>query len=344
MKIAIVTDAWYPQTNGVVTTLNRTGECLRQMGHEVVYVTPKEFKTVPLPTYPEIRLSLFPSAKLTRMLDAFEPEAIHIATEGPLGAAAKKYCIRRKLKFTTAYHTQFPQYVRLRLPIPIAISYAVLRRFHRQAQRTLVPTESLRQELLKWGFNNVVIWSRGVDVELFKPQGKQFLQSPRPISMFVGRVAVEKNIEAFLSLKIPGTKYVVGDGPDLQALCDKYPHVKFIGFKYGEELSQYISAADVFVFPSRTDTFGLVMLEAMACGVPVAAYPVTGPIDVVQQGVTGILDEDLAKAVHKALQLSPADARRYAEEHSWMAATREFYSHLECNQRATLVDAVDEPV
>ena len=344
MKIAIVTDAWYPQTNGVVTTLNRTGECLRQMGHDVVYVTPKEFKTVPLPTYPEIRLSLFPMAKLARILDNFEPEAIHIATEGPLGTAAKKYCRRRKLKFTTAYHTQFPQYVRLRIPIPIAVSYAFLRRFHRQAQRTLVPTESLRQELIKWGFKNVVIWSRGVNVDLFKPHDKQFLQSPRPICMFVGRVAVEKNIEAFLSLKIPGTKYVVGDGPDLQALCDKYPHVKFIGFKYGEELARYISAADVFVFPSRTDTFGLVMLEAMACGVPVAAYPVTGPIDVVQPGVTGVLDEDLAKAVTQALQLSADDARQYAEQHSWMAATRQFYSHLEFNQRAALADAVDEPV
>lgn len=343
MKIAIITDAWYPQTNGVVTTLNRTGECLRQLGHEVLFVTPKDFKTLPLPTYPEIRLSLFPASKVRRLLDSFEPEAIHIATEGPLGSAAKRYCRRRRLKFTTAYHTQFPQYVRLRAPIPIAVSYAFLRRFHRDAQRTMVPTESLRQELIKWGFNNVVIWSRGVDIDLFKPQDKAFLQAPRPISMFVGRVAVEKNIEAFLSLKIPGTKYVVGDGPDLQALCDKYPQVKFIGFKYGEELAQYISASDVFVFPSRTDTFGLVMLEAMACGVPVAAYPVTGPIDVVQQGVTGALDDDLAKAVAEALQLNADDARRYAEQHSWMAATRQFYSHLEFNQRAALADAVDEP-
>jgi len=342
MKIAIVTDAWYPQTNGVVTTLNRTGECLRRLGHDVLYVTPKEFTTVPLPTYPEIRLSLFPSVKVTRILDAFEPEAIHIATEGPLGNAARKYCRRRSLKFTTAYHTQFPQYVRLRAPIPLSISYAFLRRFHRQAQRTMVPTESLRQELIKWGFKNVVIWSRGVDVDLFKPQDKEFLQAPRPISMFVGRVAVEKNIEAFLSLNVPGTKFVVGDGPDLQALCDKYPKVKFVGFKYGEELAQYIAAADVFVFPSRTDTFGLVMLEAMACGVPVAAYPVTGPIDVVQDGVTGVLDEDLAMAVTGALKLNPADARVYAEQHSWMAATRQFFSHLEFNPRTALAKAVDE--
>jgi glycosyltransferase involved in cell wall biosynthesis len=243
-----------------------------------------------------------------------------------------------------AYHTQFPQYVRLRAPIPISLSYAFLRRFHRQAQRTMVPTESLRQELIKWGFNNVVIWSRGVDIDLFKPHDKQFLDDPRPISMFVGRVAVEKNIEAFLSLDTPGTKYVVGDGPDLQALCDKYPKVKFVGFKYGEELARYISAADVFVFPSRTDTFGLVMLEAMACGVPVAAYPVTGPIDVVQVGVTGALHEDLSVAVAQALKLSPEDARRYAEQHSWMAATRQFYSHLEFNPRAALATTANEPV
>ena len=342
MKIAIVTDAWYPQTNGVVTTLNRTGECLRQLGHDVLYVTPKEFKTMPLPTYPEIRLSLFPNAKVTHMLDEFAPDAIHIATEGPLGSTARKYCQRRGLRFTTAYHTQFPQYVRLRFPIPLSVTYSWLRRFHRKAERTMVPTESLRQELIRWGFKNVVIWSRGVDIDLFKPQGKDLLQDERPISMFVGRVAVEKNIEAFLSLDISGTKYVVGDGPDLQALCDKYPKVKFVGFKYGEELSRYISAADVFVFPSRTDTFGLVMLEAMACGVPVAAYPVTGPIDVVRQGETGVLDNDLRKAVKGALQLSAEDARRYAEQHSWMAATRQFFSNLEFNARSELAP-VDEP-
>jgi len=333
MKIAIITDAWYPQTNGVVTTLNRTGECLRKMGHDVFYVTPKEFKTIPLPTYPEIRLSLFPYAKVVRMLDAFEPDAIHIATEGPLGSAANRYCKRRKLKFTTAYHTRFPQYLRLRLPVPVSISYAFLRRFHRDAQRTMVPTESLRKELTRWGFEDVVIWSRGVDVEIFKPRSEHFLEDQRPISMFVGRVAVEKNIAAFLSLDIPGTKYVVGDGPDLKELCEKYPKVKFIGFKYGDALAQYIAASDVFVFPSRTDTFGLVLLEAMACGIPVAAYPVTGPIDVVQQGITGYLHEDLRTAVLQALQLNADDARNYALRHSWMAATQTFYSHLEFNQR-----------
>lgn len=341
MKIAIVTDAWLPQTNGVVTTLSRTGECLRQLGNDVEFITPQAFRTIPLPTYSEIRLSLFPYAKLSRLLDEYEPDAIHIATEGTLGNAARKYCLRKRLKFTTAYHTQFPQYVRLRFPVPISVSYAFLRRFHRAAERTMVPTESQRQELIKWGFDNVVIWSRGVDVDLFTPRDKYFLQSSRPISMFVGRVAVEKNIEAFLDLNIPGTKYVVGAGPDYETFQKKYPNVKFVGYKYGKELAQYIAAADVFVFPSRTDTFGLVMLEAMACGVPVAAFPVTGPIDVVKQGVTGVLDERLAEAVMGALELNPDDARKYAEAHSWMSATWQFYSHLEFNSREALATEND---
>ena len=342
MKIVIITDAWYPQTNGVVTTLNRTGECLQQMGHDVLFITPESFRTVPLPTYRSIRLAILPDRKVAGMLDDFMPDAVHIATEGPLGIAARKYCLKKRLKFTTAYHTQFPQYVRLRAPIPVRFTYYLLRRFHEKAVRTMVPTESQRQELLRWKFKNVVIWSRGVDIDLFKPREKSFLPDPRPISMFVGRVAVEKNIEAFLQSHLPGTKYVVGDGPDLEALCDKYPRVKFVGFKYGEELARYLAAADVFVFPSRTDTFGLVMLEAMACGVPVAAYPVTGPIDVVLPGVTGELDEDLREATLKALPLDPAGARRYAEEHSWMAATAQFYKNLEFNPRAEILDTADE--
>lgn len=332
MKIAIITDAWLPQTNGVVTTLQRTRECLESMGHKVHVITPLEFKTVPLPTYPDIRLSLFPKHKVFKTLDEFKPHAIHIATEGPLGMTAKRYCIKRGLRFTTAYHTQFPYYVRLRAPIPVSFSYAILRHFHSKSERIMVPTESQRQELLKWGFKNVVIWSRGVDIELFKVRDKSFLTDERPISIYTGRVAVEKNLDAFLSLDIPGTKYIVGDGPDLYQLKQKYPQAKFVGFKFGEELAQHMAAADVFVFPSRTDTFGIVMLDAMACGVPVAAYPVTGPVDVVKNGITGILDEDLSVAISKALELSPKDARDYAEEHSWMAATEQFFGHLEINQ------------
>lgn len=344
MRIAIITDAWYPQTNGVVTTLNRTGECLEKMGHSVLFITPEKFRTFPLPTYPDIRLSLFPGRKVSSTLDDFAPDCIHIATEGPLGMAAKRYCKRRKLRHTSAYHTQFPYYLRLRAPVPVSFTYAILRRFHSSSERVMVPTESQRQELLRWGFKNVVIWSRGVDTELFKPGDKQFIKDERPISMFVGRVAVEKNIEAFLSLKVPGTKYVIGDGPDMQALCDKYPKVKFVGFKYGEELARYIAAADVFVFPSRTDTFGLVMLEAMACGIPVAAYPVTGPVDVVEHGETGFLDENLQQAVIQALELSPLKARQHAERNSWMAATEQFYNHLAINPRSMSTDMLDEPV
>jgi len=333
MKIAVVTDAWTPQTNGVVTTLSRTRECLTKMGHDVVYVTPQSFKTIPLPTYPDIRISLFPGRKVYKTLDEFEPDAVHIATEGTLGAAARRYCLKRSIKFTTAYHTQFPYYVRLRVPIPISFSYAVLRQFHAKSERIMVPTESQRQELLKWGFKNVVIWSRGVDTELFKPRTKSFIKDERPITLYAGRVAVEKNLDAFLSLDIPGTKYIVGDGPDREALSKKYPDAKFVGFKFGEELASYMAAADTFVFPSRTDTFGIVMLDAMACGVPVAAYPVTGPVDVVQHGVTGVLDDDLGKAVQQAQALSPQNAREYAEKHSWMAATEQFYSHLEINKK-----------
>lgn len=342
MRIVIVTDAWYPQTNGVVTTLSKTAECLKKMGHDVLLITPQPFKTIPLPTYKSIRLALFAKKRVFAMLDEFNPDAIHIATEGPLGLVARKFCKKRGLKFTTAYHTQFPYYVRLRLPIPLSISYAILRRFHSSAQRTMVPTESQRRELLQWGFKNVVIWSRGVDIDLFKPGDKAFIQDKRPVSMFVGRVAVEKNIEAFLSLDIPGSKYVVGDGPDRRSLHNKYPDVKFIDFKYGEELAKYVAAADVFVFPSRTDTFGLVMLEAMACGVPVAAYPVTGPIDVVVHNETGILDDDLGKAMLEALHLKPQAARRYALNHSWLAATQQFFDNLEFNQREPVLEVTFE--
>lgn len=345
MKIALITDAWHPQTNGVVTTLTRTRECLERMGHNVLYITPEFFRTIPLPTYPDIRLSLLPGKKVFRMLDDFAPHAIHIATEGPLGMAAKRYCRKRKIKHTTAYHTQFPQYIRLRLPIPLSVSYAVLRRFHASSERIMVPTESQRQELLKWGFNHVVIWSRGVDTELFRPYGKEMLDDPRPISVYMGRVAIEKNIEDFLSMDIPGSKYVIGGGPDLEMLTAKYPQVKFTGFKFGEELARYIAAADVFVFPSRTDTFGLVMLEAMACGIPVAAYPVTGPVDVVQNGTTGILDDDLKTATLAALKLKPQDARDYAEAHSWMAASEQFFANLEKNLPAAQAGyAHEQPV
>ena len=328
MRIALVTDAWRPQTNGVVTTLMRTLEGLERLGHMTRAIAPHEFRTVACPTYPEIRLALFPGRTLARTLAAFAPEALHIATEGPLGQAARGWCLREGMPFTTSYHTQFPQYVRARFPIPESWSYAFLRRFHGAAQRVMVATPQVRRDLEQRGFRNLAMWTRGVDLELFRPRERDYLPGPRPIMLYAGRVAVEKNLEAFLSLPLPGTKWVVGGGPALPALRAKYPDVVFTGYKYGEELASHLAAADVFVFPSRTDTFGLVLLEAMACGVPVAAYPVAGPIDVVQRGVSGWLDEDLAKAVTGAVELDRDECRRYALGFTWERATRQFEANL----------------
>jgi glycosyltransferase involved in cell wall biosynthesis len=328
VKIAIVTDAWRPQTNGVVKTLSTTADGLRALGHDVTVIEPNQFKTFPCPTYPEIRLAWLPYGRLSSLLEDFGPDAIHIATEGTLGGAARKWCLRRGFPFTTSYHTQFPEYVRARVPIPLAVSYAHLRRFHSAAARTMVATPAMQRLLESRGFRNIVRWTRGVDVGLFKPRDKKYLDLPRPIAMYVGRVAVEKNIEAFLKLDLPGTKVVVGDGPARAELEKKYPAAKFVGYKYGEELASHVAASDVFVFPSRTDTFGLVLLEAMACGVPVAAYPVTGPIDVVTQGVTGELNEDLRAAALAALKLDPQQCRAYALANTWENATRQFLSQL----------------
>ena len=328
MKIAIVTDAWSPQVNGVVTTLTRTGQCLERAAHQVLYCTPQGHRTLPCPTYPEIRLALFAGSSLRRKLDEFRPDAIHVATEGPLGIAATRYCTRRGLSFTTSYHTQFPQYVRKRVPIPESVSYAFLRRHHCAAARTLVATEHMRQDLIQNGFKNVVIWSRGVDTDLFKPGDRDFLKDPRPIFLYAGRVAVEKNLSAFLNLPLAGTKYIVGDGPDLEQLRRRYPDVRFPGYRFGDELAAFVGGADVFVFPSRTDTFGLVMLEAMACGTPVAAFPVTGPVDVVRHGITGYLNEDLKAAAEHALTLSRERCREEALKHTWDRATEQFFDHL----------------
>ena len=329
MRIAIATDAWHPQINGVVRTLGQTATHLKELGHEVLFISPLDFRTYPCPTYPSIRLAVFPGRGVDRMLREFRPQAVHIATEGPIGHAAHARCRRGGIPFTTSYHTQFPEYVRARVPLPISWSYAYLRRYHGRAVRTFVATESMKARLAARGFQHLSIWARGVDSQLFRPGLKSFLAGPRPISMYMGRVAVEKNIEAFLDLDLPGSKYVVGDGPDLEMLRRRYPAVTFTGLKTGLELTAHLAAADVFVFPSLTDTFGLVLLEAMACGVPVAAYPVTGPLDVVQQGKTGVLDYDLKKAVLGALKLDPADCVAYARQHSWRNWTERFASLLE---------------
>lgn len=328
MKIALVSDAWHPQINGVVMTLTHTRDELRAMGHEVLVVSPTEFRTVPCPTYPEIRLSLFPGRKLARTLAAFAPDAVHIATEGPLGLAARNWCRQHDLPFTTSFHTRFPEYVQLRTRIPLAVGYAVMRWFHGPAKTVMVATAALRDELAARGFRNLGLWSRGVDVELFRPRDKTFLTDPRPIFMYMGRVAIEKNIKAFLDLDLPGTKYVVGGGPDLAMLRAKYPAVRFTDYKVGEALATYLAAADVFVFPSRTDTFGLVVIEALACGVPIAAYPVRGPADIIEQGVTGYVDDDLRAAALNALSLNPAACRLAARQYSWESCTRQFLAHL----------------
>lgn len=329
MKIAVVIDTWLPEVNGVVTTMHKIVEELKGLGHEAQVLSHADgFSTIPMPGYSSIRLALFPQRKVNQWLDRVQPDAIHISTEGPLGAAARRYCMKRGLHFTTCYHTKFPEYIRARAPIPLSVGYAWIRNFHAPASRLMVSTPSLMQELKDRGFKNLVHWGKGVDTELFRIRDKSFLKDKRPIFMYLGRVAVEKNIEAFLRLELPGSMYVVGDGPDLETLKKRYPKVIFTGFRRGEELARTLAAADVFVFPSRTDTFGLVLLEAMACGVPVAAYPVTGPVDVVTQGVTGFCNEDLEAAAIACLELDGKKCHAYAEKFSWKSAAEEFLRNM----------------
>jgi len=329
MKLALVTDAWAPQTNGVVRTLMRTRDELNAMGHAVEVISPDLFNGFPCPTYPEIKLALLPGRKIARTMAAFRPDAIHIATEGPLGHAARGYCLSRGLPFTTAYHTRFPEYVEARFAVPVGLSYAWLRHFHAKARSIMVATQSIESDLLARGFANIRRWSRGVDTTLFRPQEKVLYAGlPRPIHLFVGRVAIEKNIEAFLALDLPGSQVVVGDGPQFEQLKRKFPKAHFLGKKVGEDLARHYAAADVFVFPSLTDTFGLVILEALASGLPVAAFPVPGPRDILTDSGAGALDTDLGAAVKRALALPAARCREVAESFSWKAATEQFLGNL----------------
>lgn len=333
MKICIATDAWHPQINGVVTTLNRTVLTLRSWGHEVVCLTPELFRTVACPTYAEIRLSLVRPATVRRMLADFGPDAVHIATEGPLGWATRAACRRLGLAFTTSYHTRFPEYVRMRAPVPLPLAYGLLKRFHGGAVRTMA-APTIIDELAARGFANLAPWTRGVDTALFRPRTPARPPEQSPRFLFVGRVAPEKNLPAFLDLDLPGEKWVVGDGPALAALQRAYPLVRFTGAKRGEELADLMASADVFVFPSLTDTFGIVLLEANACGVPVAAFPVTGPQYLIRDGVNGCLDTDLRAAALRALTLSRTACRQSATAYSWEACTLQFLGNLARNRAA----------
>ena len=331
MRIAIATDAWAPQTNGVVTTLKATVDTIARLGHEVRVISPQGMLSIPAPSYPEIRLAVWPVPHILREMKAFRPHAIHIATEGPLGLAMWRYCRHRRVPFTTSYHTRYPEYLRARWPIPIDVSYAWLRRFHGAATRTFVSSGSLNRQLTERGFQHLHLWRRGVDLQRFHPgpPHPEYVDLPRPIMAYMGRLAVEKNIEAFLDLKVEGTKLVIGDGPQRAALAVRHPEVKFAGFRHGEELARIVGTADVLVFPSLTDTFGLAMIEALACGVPVAAFPVPGPIDVIEEGVTGVLHEDLQVAVRSALTLDRCVCAQRAAAFTWEAATEQFLAGLE---------------
>ena len=328
MKIMIVTDAWEPQVNGVVRTLKNTTRELTGLGHRVELVTPLEFRTIPCPTYPEIRLSLLPRRRVHERIAEFAPDALHIATEGPLGLAARAYAIRRGMPFTTAYHTRFPEYVQARFGIPTSATYRFLRWFHGRSRAVMAPTPVVKRDLEQNGFGNVVLWTRGVDLDIFHPMESKVLNTARPIFLYVGRVAIEKNVEAFLKLDLPGSKWVAGEGPALAELKSRYPTVNYLGVLSQTELAKVYAAADVFVFPSRTDTFGLVLLEALACGTPVAAYPVTGPIDVLGTSRAGAMNEDLREACLDALKIDRAHARAWAERFSWQAASMQFAAHL----------------
>lgn len=329
-RVAIVTDAWFPQMNGVVRTLSTTAGILREWGHEVTIISPDLFHSLPCPTYPEIRLALTAPGAVGRRLAELQPEAVHIATEGPLGLAARRHCLARGVPFSTAYHTQFPDYLARRTYLPADVFWPYIRWFHAPARRVMVATGSIRGELRAQGFDNLHHWSRGVDLDCFTPaapEPPEFADLPRPIQLYVGRVAVEKNIEAFLEAEHPGSKVIVGDGPARAALEARYPDAHFLGKRGGKDLAGCYAHADVFVFPSRTDTFGLVMIEALACGTPVAAYPVPGPVDIVDETV-GALSDRLDLAIAAALACDRNACAQRGKSYSWEAATRQFLAGL----------------
>lgn len=333
--ILIVTDAWHPQVNGVVQTLSMTRQILLERGHRITMLTPEGMPTRAMPGYPEIRLAMPRPGTIRRQIAGIAPDMIHIATEGPLGLRARRYCLKRGLPFTTSYHTRFPEYLAARVTHPALSAvarragYRFMKWFHAPCQAMMVGTPSMIAALRKEGFANLRLWTRGVDHRLFHPDRRRVVQERRPVALYAGRVAIEKGLDDFLSLPFEGTKVIVGDGPDLPRLRRKYPDAVFTGYRRGEALAEAMAGADVFVFPSRTDTFGLVMLEAMACGVPVAAYRVPGPLDVVEDGISGALDDDLGKAVTRALACSRQAARLRAMQFSWAGTAASFAAIIE---------------
>jgi len=338
VKIAIVSDAWAPQVNGVVRTLTTTIAQLRARGHEIEAITPDGFRTMPCPSYPDIRLALQCRGEVARRLEVFDADAIHIATEGPLGWAARRWCLDAGFPFTTSFHTRFPDYVAMRTGLPSSWFWPLIRRFHAPAARVFAATPTLAAELAHYGLAQTHIWSRGVDLDLFSPGASRLPALAglrRPIQLYVGRVAIEKNITAFLNANVAGSKVVVGDGPARSQLEQTYGDVHFLGALHGEKLASAYASADVFVFPSRTDTFGLVMIEALASGVPVAAYPVPGPIDIIGSdgrgrgtAPIGVLDEDLTVAMERALLLRRGACTTEGRRYSWAACTDQFFAGL----------------
>ncbi|WP_316167591.1 MULTISPECIES: glycosyltransferase family 1 protein [unclassified Bradyrhizobium] len=337
MRILIATDAWHPQVNGVVRTLTSLARAAAGLGADITFLTPEGFPSFGVPTYPGLRLAVTNGREIARRIEAAAPDAIHIATEGTIGWAVRRYCLRHGLPFTTSYTTRFPEYVAVRTGIPDAVGYWVMRRFHDAAAMTMVATNSLKQDLASRGFKRLGFWTRGVDTKLFNPDAPVALDLPRPVFMTVGRVAVEKNLEAFLALDLPGSKVVIGNGPQKVELERRFPAAHFLGEKTGNDLTAHMAAADVFVFPSLTDTFGVVQLESLACGTPVAAFPVTGPLDVIADHPIGAIDWDLRAACLKALTMSRETCRAFALDRSWENSARQFIGNLAVLQPSRVV-------
>jgi glycosyltransferase involved in cell wall biosynthesis len=335
IRILVATDAWRPQVNGVVHTLERMSAAARELNAEFIFLTPQGFPSLPMPTYPDIRLALAPPWEVARRIEAASADHIHIATEGPIGWSARRHCRKRGKLFTTSYHTRFPEYISARAHVPERLTYAALRRFHAPAAVTLAPTASIKNELTQRGFDHVKVWTRGVDHALYRPRQGGGVELPRPIFLSVGRIAVEKNVEALLELKLPGSVVIVGDGPARASLERRYPHAHFLGALYGEALAQVYASADVFVFPSRTDTFGIVLIEALASGLPVAAFPVSGPLDVIGESGAGVLDNDLGAACLAALEIPRERAREHSLRFTWRESARQFLQHIEASRNVS---------